>query len=446
MTGLCAAHHLAQDLGHENVLLLEAGSEPGGTTRTSVEGGYACDWGPNGFLDREPATLEWIDRLGVSGDLIRANESAKHRFIFTRGRLVEAVGPPRFFVSPLLTVRGRLRLMCEPLIPGKRDHTGETIWQFAARRIGKEAADTLVGPMVSGVFGGDARVLSLEHCFPRMAAMEREYGGLTRALIARRREKKAASPMGPSGTLTSFKEGIGRLSDEVAAALGPVFRAGARVTRISTPSPGLYRIETASEDVYDTRAVVVAAPAYAAAEFCAELDEAACRALGAIEYADIAVVCTGYPAAEVRGNTNGFGFLVPRQEGLRMLGCLWTSSIFPAQAPPDRVLLRTMVGGYTDPEALKLTDSELLELVRRELHPIMDMSCEPEYTRIFRWPRGIPQYLCGHGEILRAIEAAEERHPGLVFAGNAYRGVGLNDCVLSALRARERVVDVLGVS
>ncbi|MFO7975206.1 MAG: protoporphyrinogen oxidase [Candidatus Hydrogenedentota bacterium] len=443
VTGLCAAYYLVKNLGRDNVTLLEAENEVGGTTRSEVAEGYACDWGPNGFLDREPATLEWISELGVSDALIRANESAKHRFIFTKGRVIEAVGPPRFFFSPMLSLKGRLRLTCEPLIPGKRDHTGETIWEFAARRIGKEAADTLVGPMVSGVFGGDARVLSLEHCFPRMAAVERDYGGLTKALIAKKWQRKAVSPMGPSGTLTSFKEGIGRLPVEAANVLGNVVRTGERVSRISRATEEFYAVETANGLLFHARAVVVAAPAYAAAEFCRELDASASETLASIEYANIAVVCTGYNEADVHGETNGFGFLVPRQEGLRILGCLWSSSIFPQQTPSGNILLRTMVGGYTDPEAVGLSDEELLGLVRRELHPIMKIGAEPEYTRIFRWPRGIPQYLIGHGETLRELEAAQERHPGLAFAGNAYRGVGLNDCVLSALQATERILAFL---
>lgn len=445
VTGLCAAYYLARDLGRENVTLLEADTVAGGTTRSETVQGYACDCGPNGFLDREPATLEWIDALGLSGALIRANESAKRRFIYTGGRLNEAVGPPRFFFSPMLSVKGRLRLMCEPFIAGKRDHTGETIWEFAARRIGTEAANTLVGPMVSGVFGGDARVLSLEHCFPRMAAMEREYGGLTRALIGKRLRKKAVSPLGPSGKLTSFKEGIGRLPEEAANALKDAVQTGERVLRLSRTPEGHYAVETSRARTHHARAVVVAAPAYAAAECCRELDEAAGRALESIRYAHIAVVCTGYPNAAVHGDINGFGFLAPRHENLRVLGCLWTSSMFPQQAPPGHTLLRTMVGGYTDPEAVGLSDGELLDLIRRELHPILGIDAEPEFLRIFRWRRGIPQYLLGHGAILREIEAAESRHPGLVFAGNAYRGIGLNDCVLSALRARRMVTGFLGV-
>ncbi len=435
VTGLCAAHYLARDLGRENVTLLEADDAVGGTTRSEAAEGYACDCGPNGFLDREPATLEWIEALGLSGDLLRANEFAQRRFIYSGGRLHEVVGPPRFFFSSMLSIKGRLRLMCEPFIPGRRDHRGETIWDFAARRIGAEAANILVDPMASGVFGGDARVLSLEHCFPRMAAVERDYGGLTRALISKRLRRMAVSPLGPSGRLTSFREGIGRLSMEAAKALGEILHTGERVLRLATTPEGHYALESSRGKTYCARSVLFAAPSYAAAECCREFDEPASKALESIPYADIAVVCTGYPRTAVHGNIDGFGFLVPRHENLRVLGCLWTSTMFPEQAPAERTLFRTMFGGYTDPEAVALSDEELMALVRRELHPIMGIQGEPELTRIYRWRRGIPQYLVGHGDILREIEAAEARHPGLFFAGNAYHGVGLNDSVLSALRA-----------
>jgi oxygen-dependent protoporphyrinogen oxidase len=132
---------------------------------------------------------------------------------------------------------------------------------------------------------------------------------------------------------------------------------------------------------------------------------------------------------------NGFGFLIPPKEGKRTLGCIWTSSIFPRQAPEGWVLLRTMYGGFNDPAAIELSDDEMLRYLRQDVHPLLGINSDPEFLRIFRHPRGIPQFLLGHGEVLAGVEAAESRYPGLVFAGNAYRGVGLNDCVLSAHRA-----------
>jgi len=438
VTGMCAAHYLSELLGRESVLVLEASHAPGGTTRTETIDGFRLDWGPNGFLDREPLTLKWVDDMGLADSLVRSNDAAAKRFILKNGNLIEIKPPPAFLVSPLLSVPGRMRLLCEPFIPQKSDNAPETIWNFAARRIGREAADTLVACMVSGVFGGDAKQLSLEHCFPRMAAMEKEYGTLFKALMSKRRANKSASAMGPSGVLTSFRDGIGFLPAHVAEQLGArvLFGNGAqRITRENAE----YRIETTNGDTVDAQYVIVAMPTYAAADALGEFDAPVAKVLASIPYADIAVICTGYSRDQIAHDVNGFGFLVPRSEGKRMLGCLWTSSIFPHEAPDGSVLLRTMIGGATDPDAVRLSDSELLEIVNREVHPLMRINGAPKLTRIFRHVRGIPQYLLNHGENLDAIAAAEQRHPGLYFAGNAYRGVGLNDCVVSAVRVVERL-------
>jgi oxygen-dependent protoporphyrinogen oxidase len=438
MTGLCTAFYLARKLGPENVLVLEADERVGGTTRTDTAEGFICEWGPNGFLDREPLTLQWVDDLGITDQLVRANPSAARRFIQRNGRLHEIKAPPAFLASPLLSLRGRARLLCEPLIPGKKDDSPESVWDFAARRIGREAADTLVGPMVSGVYGGDAKQLSLAHCFPRMAAMEREYGGLFKALIAKKKENKAASPMGPSGTLTTCRAGIGSVPEEAARQLKDRIRTGIRATGLRRREGG-YEIETGNGATFRTQSVVVAVPAYVAARLVEGLDQRLVPALDGIAYAGLAVLCTGYGREQVKRDLDGFGYLVPRTQGVRALGCLWTSSIFPSQAPADRVLLRTMYGGFTDPEAVRLSDAELLEHLHREVHPLLGIDTPPEFVRIYRFPKGIPQYLMGHGTRLKSIGEAEAHYPGLVFAGNAYRGIGLNDCVLSAHRAVDAI-------
>ncbi|NUM52873.1 MAG: protoporphyrinogen oxidase [Candidatus Hydrogenedentes bacterium] len=438
VTGMCAAHYLCELLGRESVLVLESSDTAGGTTRTDAVDGFRLDWGPNGFLDREPLTLKWVDDLGLTGELVRANEAAAKRLILKNGQLVEIKPPPAFLFSPLLSVRGRLRLLCEPFVAQKTDISPETIWNFAARRIGPEAADTLVSCMVSGVFGGDAKLLSLEHCFPRMAAMEREYGTLFKALMSKRRINKSASAMGPGGVLTTFREGIGFLPRHVAEQIGPRMLYGNGAKRV-TRENGEYSIETSAGDTVNARYIVVAMPTHAAAVALANLDPDLCNTLTNIPYADIVVVCTGYSGDQVARDVDGFGFLVPRSEGKRALGCLWTSSIFPHEAPSGGVLLRTMIGGATDPDAVRLSDAELLAIVQREIHPLMQVSGAPQLVRIFRHAPGIPQYLLNHAENLDAIDAAEQRHPGLYFAGNAYRGVGLNDCVVSAVRAVERL-------
>ena len=447
VTGLCAAFYFAKEYGPEQVRLIEASEYIGGQTRTDHIDGFSCDWGPNGFLDREPATLQWIEDLGHTADLIRANEAAAHRFILKDDALVEVpLSPPKFLGSPLLSVSGRARLLCEPFIRGKKDDSPESLWHFAARRIGTEAADFMVDPMASGIFGGDAKQLSLAHCFPKMADMERDHGSLFKAMLAKRRQtKKKVNAAGPAGTLTSFVNGIGFLPEIATQALGDRILTHTRVLRIAKSNAG-YTIETDKGPQINAQAVVMAVPAYAASAITTTFDTELAATLAEIPYADIAVLCTGYRREQVKHDLNGFGFVVPRNQKKRVLGCIWTSSIFPNRAPEGWVQLRTMYGGYTDAGILKLTDKEMLGGLEKEVERLMGVQGAPEFVKIYRWKRGIPQFMLDHGSKLARLEAAEKRYPGLIFAGNAYRGVGLNDCVLSARRAVNHITALPGLT
>lgn len=439
VSGLCAAGLLADALGKDAVLVMEKGEQPGGTTGSDIVDGFVLDWGSNGFLDREPLTLDWAERLGMTPRLVRANTAAAKRFVYRNGRLHQVKAPPGFFFSPLLSVPGRLRLCCEPLIPQKKDDSPESIFAFAARRIGAEAAAVMVSAMVLGIYGGDAKQLSMEHCFPRMVNMERTYGGLFKALLAVKKQKGTASPMGPSGTLTTFHGGIGELPKTAAAVLGDRVRYGVSADKVEQSGNG-FVVHTSSGESYSTRAVVMATPAHAAAKITRELSPSLAQAFAGIPYAGLAVVCAGYDRRQVGHALDGFGFLVPRGQGVRLLGCIWTSSLFPFQAPPDKVLLRVMYGGAPDPDALKLSDGELLDCMKRELYSLLQIQGEPSLVRIYRHPDGIPQYTLGHENRLRIIDETEQTMPGLAIAGNAYRGIGLNDCVVSAHRATKKIL------
>ena len=437
ISGLCTAHLLAARLGKDKVLLLESSDYLGGHIRTEKVDGYLCDCGPNGFLDREPKTLEWIEELGLTDQLVQANEASARRFLLLNERLVELVGPPAFLFSPMLSPIGRARLIFEPLVRAKRDGAPESIWDFAARRIGAQAADNLVSAMVLGVYGGDAKKLSLEHCFPRMAAMEREHGGLFKAMLAKRKEGAGmGSAMGPGGTLTTFNGGIGTLVKQAAQALGDCIRTNARVRSIGRHAEG-YRVLLEGGYTLESDKVVLALPAFAAADLTSAFDKTLSEALASIDYAPIAVVCTGYDKADVGHALDGFGYLVPPNQGKGVLGCIWTSSVFPQTVPKGKVLLRTMIGGALGPGALSESDEQLLDRIRRDVHSFLGISSEPELLRIYRHKRGIPQYGLNHGEVLQEIEAAQARHPGLFLTGNAYRGISMNDCVAEAYRLAE---------
>ena len=333
--------------------------------------------------------------------------------------------------SSVLSHRARIRLLCEPLIRARKEVSPETVWDFAARRIGKEAADVLVSSMVSGVFGGNAHELEMSACFPRLAEMEQNYGSLFKALRVIKKNDPQANPMGPRGVLTTFIGGLGTLVETAASKLGNRLRCGVTVTGINRDN-NTYSVEIDNGETYTAHNIVIALPTYAASKILNGIAPNASMALSEIPYAGLTVICTGYPESSIKRDLNGFGFLVPRIEEKRLLGCIWAHSLFPGTAPKGHALLRTMIGGATDPDAIHLSNEKLLEILHEELNPILGIQAEPSFVRIFRHPRGIPQYTLGHNERLQLVTDAEKNNSGLFFAGNAYRGISLNECIVSA--------------
>jgi oxygen-dependent protoporphyrinogen oxidase len=383
--------------------------------------------------------------------VLRSDDNARKRFIYSEGvlhRLPE--NGPAFLKSRLISWPGKLRLACEPLIPARRDGADETLADFARRRLGREALDKLIAPMVSGIFAGDPETMSLQSCFPRIHQLEQEYGGLIMAMVKLAKQKKAerkagkavASAAGPGGVLTSFVGGIQELTDSTAASLRGKVRTAAAVAEIVRKEGG-YELRLEDGETVEAEVVVSAAPAYAVAEMVAGLDRQLTQLLGGIPYATMNVVCFGYAREKIARNLDGFGYLIPKKEGKHILGTLWDSSIFPNRAPEGRVLLRSMMGGATNPGAIDLPESEVKARVMADLKEIMGIRAEPDFVRIFRHEKAIPQYIAGHGQRLLALAARHVAAPGLFLAGNAFYGVGLNDCVHAANQVAGQVVELL---
>jgi oxygen-dependent protoporphyrinogen oxidase len=387
--------------------------------------------------------------VGLQPRLLPSNDAARRRFIFRDGRLHAVPGAPLDFLrSSLLSWHGKLRVMVEPFA-GKRPATDETIHEFASRRIGREAADIMIDAMVSGIFAGDARRLSLRACFPKMWDMETEYGSLVKALVAKQWRKRRTRVNGsgdalgsPVGTLTSFPGGIEELPRALVTSLAGSVHVNASVRRLEVQQ-GRFRLTFAGRSNDDADAVVLAGPAYDSAVLVAPFDDDLAVMLADIDTAPIVVTCLGYDAGTVereRGRLDGFGFLVPRGQGPRVLGVLWDSSIYPHRAPRWAVSLRVMLGGAHDRAAANLTDAELLRIVRADLAQTMRLRSDPAFVKIIRHRHGIPQYTTGHLERLAAIEARLARIPGLFVAGNAYRGPAINACIADAGRVADHVL------
>jgi len=304
---------------------------------------------------------------GMTPEKLPANEAAAHRFIVRGGRMREVQAHPlRFLSSGILSTSGLLRLMAEPFIRGRRSGDDESVWDFAARRIGRQAADTLIAPMVLGVFAGDARRLSLPAAFPRLAEIEREYGSLIRGLIMRgikgNRGRKGGGPAGPAGRLTSFRHGMQSLPLALAASGDLIVRTGVEVRGVSRGENG-WRIET-SDGHTAADAVILAGEPWAMAALVRREAPELARRLDAIPCPPVTVVALGYGPEALARVPRGFGVLIPRSEGFRILGCLWDTHIFPGRSPQGSLLLRVMLGGAVDPDAALLPGSRLLALVR----------------------------------------------------------------------------------
>ncbi|MFQ5499839.1 MAG: protoporphyrinogen oxidase [Candidatus Zixiibacteriota bacterium] len=434
ISGLSALHFVRTLHPHFSVRLLEAETVLGGTIQTDMVDGYNFDRGPNGFLDREPLTLRLCNELDLNEKLERAGESASNRYILRQGRLRKVpMSPQSFLFSDILKLKGKLRLLAEPFASGPPHDLDESVYDFAVRRIGKEAADYLVQPMVSGIYGGLAERLSLRSCFSVMADMEREHGSLLKAMIAKARKakregRKTGGPAGPAGWLTSFENGLSCLTDRLRDRHSAHISTNSPVCIVEKQS-GQFRIEIQNGANLSAHSVILATPSYEAARITRKLSQTLASALEQIVYAPIAVACMGYDDLSIGRRLDGFGFLIPRREQRQILGSIWTSSIFANRAPKGKVQLRMMIGGDGDHDSIQLSDDALTLLVRKELDDILDISDPPEIVRVYRFPRGIPQYHIGHSSILSNIEEGLARVGNLYLSGNAYYGIGLNDCV-----------------
>lgn len=425
ISGLATAHFLREHLPAASLIVLEGEDSPGGKSCTIEQGGYRFEGAANGFVSDAPDTLDLIGSLGLDCELIPASPQARRRLLYSDGGLRPLPSdPPSLLRSELLSLPGKLRAAAEPLLWTVSPRE-ESVHDFVARHFGHEAARVFAGPLVLGVAAGDAGALSVDALFPNLRALERSHGSVVRGMIARRRR-------GSRGRLTGFRSGIGRLIAALASGFAAELRCGAAVERLEALPPGGLRLTLESGEHLSCDIAVVTTPADVAAQLLRASAPAASVQLAAIPYAGVRVFGLGFERIDVPHLLDGFGFLVPRGEGVRSLGVLWSSSLFPERAPEGRVLLRVIAGGAVDPEFMALSEGDALEQVLLDLRATMGISVAPEFARQIAWRRGIPQYLLGHRQRVAAVRSSAP--PGVFLVGDAYDGVGVNDCIRAARR------------
>lgn len=435
ISGLSLAHGL-RARGRE-VVLLEAEPRVGGTIQTSVEQGFIAERGPNGFLDKEPATRELIAALGLTEKLRPAERTAKRRFIYKNGRLHEVpLAPPGFLKTELLPLSGKLRALGDLFLPrGKEDD--ESLASFARRRFGRAAAQTLVDAIQTGIYAGDYEKLSARATFPLLAELERD----SRSIVLGMARRMKRQPTAGTGALTTFDGGLETLTRALSRSLGEAARTGAQVTGLFRRGERWELTVKGSPEGTTLKAeqVVLAVPAYAASELLRPLDPGLAAELAAIEYNAVATVHLGFSRAELGKSVEGFGFIIPSHEAHRVIGAIYVSSIFPWRSPAESVLFTCMAGGAVRPDAVGLADELLTGAVLEELRQLLGIRCAPLYRQLVRWPRAIPQYNVGHLARVAQIEQALGRLPGLTLTGNSFHGVGMNDCIRSSASLAARL-------
>ena len=403
ITGLSAALALQEqarrDRAPVSVTLLEAEPRLGGKITTRIDEGFVIEGGPDSFISQKPWALELCQKLGLDHRLVGTNRDKTATYILHHGRLVHLpegvmlLVPTRlwpFVTTPLFSPLGKIRMGLDWVIPARRGGGDESLAGFVRRRLGQEAVERLAEPLLAGIYAGDAEQMSLEATFPQFLEMERRHGSLIRGMLARRRAMRSASTPPPSGARTMFmtlKGGLSELVDAIASRLEPGTVTNGRAARRLHYRAGLKRFEILMEDGerLSADAVIAACPAYALADLLSETDVTLGKFLLDIPYVSTATVSLAFPKARVRHPMNGFGFVVPRREGMGLMACTWTSTKFPHRAPGDFVLVRCFVGGAGRESAAELDDQELVQQVRRDLGAIMGLSEPPEQSWVYRW-------------------------------------------------------------
>ncbi len=460
ISGLATAYYLkknAQAAGTPvDIHLVEASDRLGGVIHTVREGGFIVEGGPDCILSFKPAGVGLWRELGLEDEIVGTSRENQGSFVYSRGALhplpegltlmiPSKLGP--LFRTRLVSWPGKVRAGMDLLWSRRTNGDDVSVAEFISAHLGKEVFERIVEPLFAGIFAGDARQLSLPATYPQLLDLEREHGSLLRGLLVMRqqREKQRGNGHGRAPRWTPFvtlRSGLARMVEVLEAHLDGVHvHLNSRVVGITRLSEGQgWQVELDRDAPLEGDAVVLATPAHAAARMVQPVDEELADALAGIPYASTVTVSLAFRRDEVRHPLNGYGFVVPRVEGRRLLACTWTSSKFPHRAPAGYALFRCFLGRAGDDDIVHLSDEQIVATVLDELRTIMGLDAVPVHVWVFRWQRALPQYTVGHLRRLGVVEEHLRALPGLYIVGNAYKGVGVPDCIASGKRAAEHIL------
>ena len=455
VTGLSAAYSLlkrAEAAGRRvEIIVVEEERRLGGKTQTEVVDGMIIEAGPDSVIAHKPWAVELARELGL--ETVGTNPRVRTTYILHKGRLeklpvgMQIMIPTEiwpFLKTPLLSPWGKLRAGLEPFVPVRRTDEDESIGSFVARRFGHEVLEHIAGPLMGGIYGGDFNAVSMKATFPRFLQMEREGG----SLLLQAWRNKALKPEGPTGSgFVTVKGGLNQLVQALVARMeGKVtFVTGVALTGLVPQPEGQgYVAGLDSGQRIEADAVILALPAHAAAKLVREYLPEVAHELSAIPYHNSVVAALAYNREDVAHPLDASGFLVPVTEPTTITASTWVSSKWPHAVPERKVLIRCFIGRGVGRDWTKEPDELIIAQARKELERLMGLRAEPILTRVFKWPRAMPQYLVGHLDRIDRVDRLMARVPGLYLAGAAFRGVGLPDCVREGTQAAEKAARHLG--
>ena len=446
ISGLTAAYELRKR--KVGVLVLEKSGRPGGVIRTDRVGEFVVDAGPDSLLVQKPAAVALCQEIGL-GDRLIPTKPPRAAYILRSGTLHSLPGssvlgfPTRvrpMLRSRLFSLAAKARMGAELFVPKRRDQSDESIAGFVGRRFGSEAVRYIAEPLLAGIHAGDVDRLSMRALFPRFVEAEARSRSVIRAFRAMR------APPNTDGVFRSFPGGLGELVDGLMRVVPKeAVRLNTAVTRIETRESG-FIVHVDGGAPIGARAVLLACPAFVAADLFRGLDAELAGLCGSITYLSSATVFFAFPRDAVHHPLLGAGFVVPRSEGLNITAGAWISSKWPHRAPDGHALLRAFLGGAHDPDVLAKSDRELEEIALRELSGVLDIHGAAEFSRVYRWSRSSAQLEVGHLELMARIEAHLARHAGLFVSAAGFRGVGIPDCVADARTEAAKAAEYIGSS
>lgn len=449
ITGLAAAHALCTGRPDLNVTLMERSDRLGGKILTESVDDYTIEGGPDSFLSVKPRGVGLSRELGLEDRFVRPIEENAGSFVFSRGRLVplpegltglvpSRLGP--MVRTPLLSPAAKVRVAMELVLRPKPGDADESVGEFIERRFGKEVYDRMIEPLMAGIYAGDGRKLSLAATFPQLRATERTHGGIIRGALATKRElaRRGDAPA-PKRGFVSFRGGMSELVTRLGESLrngGVEIMIGTDVRSIGRHPHGFgFDLELVSDGTsrkgsFD--AVIVATPAWKAAELAPQVAPGAADALAGIPHVSNALVAVAFDASRLSRRLPGYGYVVPRAENRAVMAMTWVSSKWRDRAPDGKVLVRAFIGRSGQEQYLAGDDASLIRIARREIDDVLGIAGKPALTRVYRWERGMPQYNLGHLQRVQTITTECNGIPGFEIAGNMFRGVGIPDCIASA--------------